>query len=48
MRRQTAVNAQLFRVVIHKYKFVDVQLLRTLCNALCEEHGAYTTAADYR
>ena len=48
MRRQTAVDAELFRIVIHKYQLIDVQLLRTLCNALCEEHGAYTAAADYR
>ena len=48
VRRQTAVDAELFRIVIHKYQLVDMQLLRTLCNALCEEHGAYTAAADYR
>ena len=48
VRRQTAVDAELFRIVIHKYQLIDVQLLRTLCNALCEEHGAYTAAADYR
>ena len=46
--RQTAVDAELFRIVIHKYQLVDMQLLRTLCNTLCEEHGAYTAAADYR
>ena len=48
MRRHTAVDAQLFLVIVHKTQFVDPQPLCLLGNAFCQEHGAHTASAKYR
>ena len=48
MRRHTAVDAQLFLVIVHKTQFVDPQPLGLLGNAFCQEHGAHTASAKYR